>query len=1258
MNLMLPQNEIRVFLSSTFKDMDAERDYLLTHVFPEIRNRCSEYGIGFTDVDLRWGITEEESSNGQAVDICLREIDHCREYPPFFIGFLGERYGWIPEEGSFNSYFTQECDEVSQSVLNSLNEQQSVTELEFQYALKDNQRGELKTLFYFRSPQLTSLLYENAQSQNINISESDFYQPGPTVSYHQLSKLDVLKQRIRDNDLVALDNYQSIAEFGEHIKHVLLENIQERFSAKKSLEPWQLRRLQHDAFAHHRRHSYIVIPEIQNLVVCAVKENLNGVDKRIIVIQGESGIGKSSLMAHLTTHLQSEVNTEHTLAWYAGAEGNNSLESWRDDLIAYLGSVNQSPMKKSAQVDDPWDVLMAELAQTTATRPVILLLDALNQLENVDQVMQQIFMQEWPTRVVIVVSTTPEVIINPGAYRSIQFHRSMMGGYTQVLLESFLKRYQKKLSPSQAMTIAKHKNCLSPLYLRLLLEHMRVFAKHEALDNEINRLLNLVSSDLLFADFLNKLDSLDIGIASVNIAHDLSEYLSLSYQGLSEEKLAHLLSADKDDKLPAALLSPVLHQLWPFLRRNEGRISLQHQALYPQNIADAHEKQIKIKELCQNNLHDIAEYLHQLNQLKNKESIIATLSVPKNVNRLVEQAPTVVNKSLILIDASSQDSASLTTPIILAWQKIQEDSFSENVGNFLLEFGYWKLAEAWIDQLIYVGQAKVSDDSQNRVSVLQLKARLSETLGQYVEAESEYWQCHRLLEKHLEKSDDRIATSLLHLANLYETSGRYLQAEELALKAYDITLDESQIRLEALSKVTTLLCVQQRITEAELYANHTLSYARKYYPASDVRMVPVLHNVANVFKAQRKLKNAKDLCIEAFEILKLNYPIEHPSIALAVIQIADKSYSQGQYENAEALLRDGISVLEAVLPENHYLLTLGLKSLATVLEEHGWFIETEALYRRAISIIEDNFQMGHPEQVLLMYKLGRILQLQDKMIDEVESLYRQALALYEGNRPASENSYLLGETLSADQFSYSECSHSLIRLLEQQGRDSEAIAIKDKLEQMASSPKVDTEAIEFERKCVMLTQMALEYRDFSRAESACREALICMEKRLPVGDILIIQHLYLLSSILQKMGYEEEADVYIQRVLFLKKPRRMFATESSINEENNYHDTKKVKDSVKSTSSIFKTEGEFGFSVDNPILVESVAYGYYYLENLRFVDGQKVRYSRIGSTSSKCFFTHPVDVYAIYSQEGDEICKIHIWAYSDVNSTEKPDGFM
>ncbi|NQT94386.1 MAG: DUF4062 domain-containing protein, partial [Lentisphaerae bacterium] len=86
--------EVRVFISSTFKDMHAERDHLVKRVFPQLRERLLPYRIHLIDIDLRWGITEEEANNDRVIDLCLQQIDECR---PFFVGILGERYGWGPD---------------------------------------------------------------------------------------------------------------------------------------------------------------------------------------------------------------------------------------------------------------------------------------------------------------------------------------------------------------------------------------------------------------------------------------------------------------------------------------------------------------------------------------------------------------------------------------------------------------------------------------------------------------------------------------------------------------------------------------------------------------------------------------------------------------------------------------------------------------------------------------------------------------------------------------------------------------------------------------------------------------------------------------------------------------------------------------------------------------------------------------------------------------------------------------------------------
>lgn len=81
---------IRVFISSTFRNMQAERELLVKKVFPELRRLCSERFVTFTEVDLQWGITEEQAAEGRVLPTCLEEIHDCR---PYFIGLLGERYG-------------------------------------------------------------------------------------------------------------------------------------------------------------------------------------------------------------------------------------------------------------------------------------------------------------------------------------------------------------------------------------------------------------------------------------------------------------------------------------------------------------------------------------------------------------------------------------------------------------------------------------------------------------------------------------------------------------------------------------------------------------------------------------------------------------------------------------------------------------------------------------------------------------------------------------------------------------------------------------------------------------------------------------------------------------------------------------------------------------------------------------------------------------------------------------------------------------
>lgn len=135
--------QIRIFISSTFRDMQKERDLLIKHVFPEIRSVCAQRMVTFTEVDLRWGITEEQAAEGRVLPICLEEIRLSR---PYFLAILGERYGWIPES------FPKAVMERETWLAEHIGKGTSVTELEILHGVLNNPEMAGHAFFYFRDP--------------------------------------------------------------------------------------------------------------------------------------------------------------------------------------------------------------------------------------------------------------------------------------------------------------------------------------------------------------------------------------------------------------------------------------------------------------------------------------------------------------------------------------------------------------------------------------------------------------------------------------------------------------------------------------------------------------------------------------------------------------------------------------------------------------------------------------------------------------------------------------------------------------------------------------------------------------------------------------------------------------------------------------------------------------------------------------------------------------------------------------------------
>src|SRR5262245_19794448 len=176
---------VRVFIASTFRDMQAERDHLVRVVFPALREQLEPHRVHLIDIDLRWGVTREQAENDQVLGLCLQQIDECR---PFFVGILGERYGWVPTR-----YPT---DALKRHGWVQHHTGKSVTELEVLHGVLLNPQMRGHAFFYFRDPACLGAVPE-ALRRAVS-AETD---PAP------IEKLTELKQRIRHSGHPVMDSY-------------------------------------------------------------------------------------------------------------------------------------------------------------------------------------------------------------------------------------------------------------------------------------------------------------------------------------------------------------------------------------------------------------------------------------------------------------------------------------------------------------------------------------------------------------------------------------------------------------------------------------------------------------------------------------------------------------------------------------------------------------------------------------------------------------------------------------------------------------------------------------------------------------------------------------------------------------------------------------------------------------------------------------------------------------------------------------------
>ena len=182
-NKLQPWQTFSFFISSTFTDMDAERDYLRKIVFPRLNEYFAPRRVSLKIIDLRWGVNtndfrdeqKAEERETQILKVCFDEIKRSR---PFFIALLGDRYGWIPSDKQYNNILNKLSIADADLIRNSKG--MSVTAMEILFGAIGNANLLERSLFFFRKADYTMLTPEQKKS---------FQDEAPAIK-EKLSKLN------------------------------------------------------------------------------------------------------------------------------------------------------------------------------------------------------------------------------------------------------------------------------------------------------------------------------------------------------------------------------------------------------------------------------------------------------------------------------------------------------------------------------------------------------------------------------------------------------------------------------------------------------------------------------------------------------------------------------------------------------------------------------------------------------------------------------------------------------------------------------------------------------------------------------------------------------------------------------------------------------------------------------------------------------------------------------------------------------------
>jgi len=572
---------VRVFISSTFRDMGAERDELVKRTFPALRKLCESRGVTWGEVDLRWGITDEQKAEGKVLPVCLDEIRGCR---PYFIGLLGERYGSLPD--ALDSALVRREPWLARHA------GRSVTELEILHGVLNDPDMAEYSFFYLRDPAYVEGKPPTQYREVPTVEEIEEH--GPEEAERQAAdrraKLADLKARIRSSGLPVRDDYPDPRALGELVLADLSDVIERLYPRGSEPDPLAREAGEHEAFAAKLAGVYIG----RQAYFHRLDAHAAGNGPPLVVL-GASGLGKSALLANWALRYRAAHPERLVLMHFIGASPAST--DWAAMVRRIIGELSRR-FGFAIEIPDKPDALrmaFASAVHMASTRGrVVLVLDALNQLEDREAALDLAWLPPLPASVRVVLSTLPGRPL--AATRERNWPTLLVDPLQQAecdrLIVDYLATYAKALDAGLRERIAASAQCANPLYLRALLDELRLWGEYK-LDKPVDYYLAAPSVDSLYELILKRYEA-DYERDRPGLVRDTFTMLWAARRGLSEAELLDLLGTD-GQPLPRAYWSQLFLAAEPSLTSRSGLLGFFHEYLrtaverrYLQDAVSAH----------------------------------------------------------------------------------------------------------------------------------------------------------------------------------------------------------------------------------------------------------------------------------------------------------------------------------------------------------------------------------------------------------------------------------------------------------------------------------------------------------------------------------------------------------------------------------------------------------------------------------------------------------------------------------------------